>query len=98
MITVALPAHLRNLARVQGDVQVEVQGIPTVNSVIDALEAKYPTLGGTLRDYATRKRRAYVRFFACGEDISLDSPDTPLPDAVVEGREPFFVVGALAGG
>lgn len=98
MITVALPPHLRILANVQGDVHVEVQGQPTVNSVLDALEARYPSLGGTLRDHTTRKRRAYVRFFACGEDISLDSPDTPLPDAVVTGREPFFIVGALAGG
>lgn|SRR5512132_395156 len=98
MITVALPPHLRILANVQGDVHVEVQGQPTVNSVLDALEARYPALGGTLRDHTTRKRRAYVRFFACGEDISLDSPDTPLPDAVVTGREPFFIVGALAGG
>lgn len=98
MITVALPPHLRILANVEGDVHVEVKGQPTVNSVLDALEARYPSLGGTLRDHTTRKRRAYVRFFACGEDISLDSPDTPLPDAVVTGREPFFIVGALAGG
>jgi molybdopterin converting factor small subunit len=98
MITVVLPAHLRILAKVQGDVHVEVQGRPTVSSVLDALEARYPALGGTLRDHVTRKRRAYVRFFACGEDISLDSPDTLLPDAVVDGREPFFIVGALAGG
>lgn len=98
MITVVLPPHLRILAKVQGDVHVEVQGHPTVSTVLDALEAKYPALGGTLRDHATRKRRAYVRFFACGEDISLDPTDTPLPDAVADGREPFFIVGALAGG
>ena len=98
MIRVVLPPHLRILAKVQGDVEVAVRGVATVNAVIDALEAKYPPLGGTLRDYTTGKRRAYVRFFACGEDISLDPPDTPLPDAVADGREPFFIVGALAGG
>jgi len=98
MITVALPAHLRNLAKVQGDVQVDVQGQPTQNSVLDALEARYPMLRGTLRDQTTHVRRPFVRFFACGEDISLQPPETPLPDAVASGVEPFFIVGALAGG
>lgn len=98
MITVVLPAHLRNLARVQGDVTIEVQGTPTQKSVLDALEARYPMLRGTLRDHATLARRPFVRFFACGEDISLQPSETPLPDAVASGAEPFFIVGALAGG
>ena len=98
MITVVLPAHLRNLAKVQGDVELDVQAPVTTRAVLDALESQYPTLRGTLRDQATQKRRAFVRFFACNEDISLDPPDTPLPEAVVQGREPFFIVGALAGG
>lgn len=98
MITVVLPAHLRALARVQADVAVDVQGTPTQKSVLDALEARYPVLRGTLRDQTTLVRRPFVRFFACGEDISLQPADTPLPDAVVSGAEPFFIVGALAGG
>jgi hypothetical protein len=98
MITVVLPAHLRLLAKVQGDVEIEVQGAVTRNSVLDVLEALYPMLRGTLRDQLTHARRPFVRFFACGEDVSLQPPDTPLPDAVASGQEPFFIVGALAGG
>jgi molybdopterin synthase sulfur carrier subunit len=98
MITVVLPAHLRTLARVQGDVQIEVQGIPTPKSVLDALESCYPMLRGTLRDQTTLARRPFVRFFACGEDVSLQPSDTPLPRAVATGAEPFFIIGALAGG
>ena len=98
MIRVVLPQHLRTLARVNDDVLLEVQGPVTQRTVLDALEAKYPTLEGTIRDHDTKKRRAFVRFFACEEDLSHDSPDTPLPDAVAHGTEPFYVVGALAGG
>jgi hypothetical protein len=93
-----LPAHLRTLARVDGEVQLEVAGPVTLRSVLDALEARYPVLQGTLRDHVTQKRRPFVRFFACEEDLSHDPPDTPLPDAVVSGKEPFLVVGAIAGG
>ena len=98
MIRVALPAHLRMLARLDGEVTLDVAGPATQRSVLDALEARYPMLRGTLRDHATQKRRAFVRFFACGEDFSNELPDTPLPEAVVKGSEPFLVVGAIAGG
>jgi molybdopterin converting factor small subunit len=98
VIRVALPAHLRNLAQVEGEVSVDVPGQPTVRTVLDALEARYPVLRGTIRDHVTQERRAFVRFFACNEDMSHDPPDTPLPDAVVQGSEPFMVVGAMAGG
>jgi molybdopterin synthase sulfur carrier subunit len=98
MITVTLPAHLRTLARVEGDVQVEVPGSVTQRSVLDALEEAYPMLRGTIRDHGTLRRRAFVRFFACGEDLSHEAADAPLPHAVAEGREPFMVVGAIAGG
>ena len=98
MIRVVLPAHLRTLARVNDEVSVEVQGCATVASVLDALEARYPVLCGTIRDHETRRRRAFVRFFACEEDFSLDPPDTPLPEAVAIGAEPLLVVGAMAGG
>jgi sulfur-carrier protein len=98
MIRVALPYHLRNLARVEGDVEIEVEGPATLGSVLDALEARYPMLRGTIRDHGTLKRRAFLRFFACQEDLSHEQPDTPLPDAVVRGEEPFMVVGAIAGG
>jgi molybdopterin converting factor small subunit len=98
MIRVVLPAHLRTLARVDSEVQLEVAGPVTLRSVLDALEARYPVLQGTLRDHVTQKRRPFVRFFACEEDLSHDPPDTPLPDAVVSGKEPFLVVGAIAGG
>ena len=98
MIRVVLPAHLRNLARAGNEVTLEVEGPATVCSILDALESRYPMLRGTLRDHVTRKRRPYVRFFACAEDFSLDPPDTPLPDAIATGAEPFLIVGAIAGG
>ena len=98
MIRVVLPAHLRTLAGVNDEVQLEVEGAVTQRTVLDALEARYPTLRGTVRDQATHKRRALVRFFACSEDLSHESPDAPLPDLVATGAEPFFIVGAMAGG
>jgi hypothetical protein len=98
MIRVLLPQHLRTLAHVSGEVQVEVEGVVTVRSILDAIEARYPALRGTLRDQVTRERRPFVRFFACEEDLSYDSPDTPLPGVVASGRELFLVVGAIAGG
>ena len=98
MIRVVLPAHLRTLAQVQGEVELDVQGAPTQRSVIDALEARYPALRGTIRDATTQRRRPFVRFFACEEDLSHDPPDVPLPDAVATGVQPLFVVGAMAGG
>ena len=98
MIRVVLPAHLRKLARVDGEVQLAVDGPVTQRTVLDALEARYPALRGTIRDQQTRRRRPLVRFFACEEDLSHDPPDTPLPDPVADGREPFVVVGAMAGG
>jgi len=98
MIRVVLPAHLRMLARVQGKVELQVEGPVTQRSVLDALEANYPMLRGTIRDHATRQRRSFIRFFACGQDWSHESPDAPLPDAVATGAEPFMIVGAIAGG
>lgn len=98
MIRVVLPYHLRTLARVEGEVTLEVGGKVTQRSVLDTLEARYPALRGTIRDHVTGQRRAFIRFFACEEDLSNEATDTPLPEAVVEGREPFFVVGAIAGG
>ena len=99
MIRVVLPAHLRILARAAGaEVQLEVAGDVTQRSVLDALEARYPMLRGTIRDQVTQQRRAFVRFFACEEDLSHQSPDTPLPDSVASGAEPFLIVGAIAGG
>jgi hypothetical protein len=98
MIRVVLPMHLRTLAKVGAEVQVEVEGPVTQRSVLDALEAKYPMLRGTIRDHVTLKRRAFLRFFACEEDLSLEPPDAPLPAAVASGAEPFFVIGAIAGG
>jgi molybdopterin converting factor small subunit len=98
MIRVALPAHLRTLARVNGEVELLVEGQATVGSVLDALETCHPALCGTIRDRRTGKRRAFVRYFACEQDMSHDQPDTPLPDAVVSGAEPFMIVGAMAGG
>ena len=98
MIRVVLPAHLRKLARVDGEVTLDVEGPVTQRSVLDALEARYPTLRGTIRDHVTLKRRRFVRFFACEEDLSNESPDAPLPDAVARGAEPYLVVGAMAGG
>ena len=98
MIRVVLPAHLRNLAGVDGEVQLDIEGPVTQRTVLDTLEARYPTLRGTMRDQVTHLRRPFVRFFACEEDLSHNSPDTPLPDAVVKAAEPFLVVGAMAGG
>jgi hypothetical protein len=98
VIRVVLPAHLRTLARVQGEVELDVEGAATQRLLLDALEVRYPMLRGTIRDYVTQRRRAFVRFFACEEDLSHQSPDAPLPDAVTMGAEPFVVVGAMAGG
>ena len=98
MIQVILPGHLRALARVGGEVTIEVDGQATQRSVIDALEARYPMLRGTIRDYATQERRPFLRFFACQEDLSHEPPDAPLPDPVASGAEPFLIIGAIAGG
>ena len=98
MIRVVLPAHLRTLARVDGEVTLDVEGQVTQRSVLDALEARYPMLRGTIRDQVTQRRRPFVRFFACEEDLSHESQDAPLPDAVATGAEPFLIVGAMAGG
>jgi sulfur-carrier protein len=98
MIRVVLPAHLRTLARVDGEVKVDVAAPVTQRAVLDALEAAYPMLRGTIRDHVTQQRRPFLRFFACEQDLSHESPDAPLPDAVVEGTEPYLVVGAMAGG
>ena len=97
-VRVTLPYHLRNLARVEGEVALEVDGPVSVRSVMDALEARHPMLRGTIRDHGTLKRRAFIRFFACGEDLSLEPVEAALPAAVAEGREPLMVVGAMAGG
>ena len=98
MIRVELPAHLRTLARVNGEVTVEVQGQATQRSVLDALEACYPALKGAIRDHVTQQRRPFLRFFACQEDLSHESPDAPLPEAVASGAEPLLIIGAIAGG
>jgi molybdopterin synthase sulfur carrier subunit len=98
MIRVVLPYHLRNLARVGSEVEVEVKGDVTVQSILDALEARYPMLAGTIRDHTTKQRRPFLRFFAAGEDFSLAAPDAKLPEKVVAGEEPFLVIGAIAGG
>jgi molybdopterin converting factor small subunit len=98
MIRVVLPAHLRTLARVQGEVQLEVATPATLRALLDALETNYPVLRGTIRDHVTLRRRPFVRFFACQQDLSLEPPDTPLPEAVATGAEPFLVIGAMAGG
>ena len=98
MIRVVLPAHLRTLAHVDGEVKLHVEGQATQRSVLDALEASYPMLRGTIRDHVTQQRRAFVRFFACEQDLSHELPDAPLPDAAAMGAEPFLVVGAMAGG
>ena len=98
MIRVVLPAHLKNLAKVSGEVRIEVSGPVTQRLVLDALEEQYPMLRGTIRDHGTLKRRAFVRFFGCGEDLSHEPDDAPLPPAIADGREPFMVVGAIAGG
>ena len=98
MIRVVLPYHLRTLARVEGEVQLELPAPITIGSMLDALEARFPVLSGTIRDHGTLRRRPFIRFFACREDLSLDPPDTPLPAAVLDGSEPFCIVGAMAGG
>ena len=98
MIRVELPFHLRNLARLAGEVQLEVAEPVTIDAVLTALEERYPVLCGTIRDHETLKRRPFIRFFACQEDLSLEPPDTPLPRPVAEGIEPFLIIGALAGG
>ena len=98
MIRVELPPHLRTLAKVSGEVQLDVSGPPTPRAVLDALEARYPVLRGTIRDHVTHERRAFIRFFACSQDLSHDSPDTPLPAPVAQGAEPFIILGAIAGG
>ena len=98
MIRVELPAHLRTIAKADREVQLSVEGPVTQRSVLDALEARFPMLRGTIRDHSTLKRRPFLRFFACGEDLSHESPDAPLPEAVVSGKEPYLVIGAIAGG
>jgi sulfur-carrier protein len=98
MIRVILPSHLRMHADISGEVRLKVDGAVTQRSVLDALEAHYPVLRGTIRDYATQRRRPFVRFFACQRDLSLEAPDAPLPDAVANGAQPFLIVGAIAGG
>jgi hypothetical protein len=98
MIRVQLPVHLRTLARVKGEVQLQVENPVTLRSVLDALEARYPVLRGTIRDHATLRRRPFVRFFACEQDLSQESPDSSLPDPIVTGAEPFLIIGAMAGG
>ena len=98
MIRVALPAHLRTLAHVSGEVELEVEGQATQRSVLDALEARYPVLRGTIRDHLTHERRPFLRFFACEEDLSLEPPDAPLPETVSSGKEPLLIIGAIAGG
>ena len=98
MIRVVLPAHLKTLAKVDGEVALDLQGAVTQRAVLDALEERYPVLRGTIRDQASGKRRSFVRFFACEEDLSHEPPDDPLPDAVAQGSEPFLVIGAMAGG
>lgn len=98
MIRVQLPYHLQNLAQVKGEVMLEIEGRATQRSVLDALEARYPMLRGTIRDHGTQERRAFLRFFACQEDLSHQSPDEPLPDEVQQGKEPFLIIGAIAGG
>ncbi len=98
LVRVMLPYHLCNLARINGEIALEVSSPVTLRAVLDALEARYPMLCGTIRDYGTLKRRPFLRFFACEEDLSLDSPDNPLPDAVAQGKEPLLIIGAIAGG
>ena len=98
MIRVELPSHLRNLARINGEVKLEIGGQATQRSVLDALEARYPMLCGTIRDQVTKQRRPFLRFFACEQDLSHESPDSPLPDEVVSGKEPLIILGAVAGG
>jgi sulfur-carrier protein len=98
MVRVALPYHLRNLAHVGNEVTLEIEGAVTQRSILDALEARYPMLQGAIRDHVTQQRRPFLRFFACEEDLTHESPDAPLPDAVASGKEPFLIIGAIAGG
>jgi hypothetical protein len=98
MIRIILPYHLRNLAKIESEVSLTIDGPVSQRSVLDALEARYPTLRGTIRDFQTGKRRPLIRFFACEEDLSFESPDAPLPEKVVSGQEPYFIIGAIAGG
>jgi molybdopterin synthase sulfur carrier subunit len=98
MIRVVLPFHLRTLTRVEGEVTLDLEGAVTLRTVLDALEARYPVLGGTIRDHVTQKRRPFLRFYACQDDLSNESHDTPLPEEVVSGKEPLFIIGAIAGG
>jgi hypothetical protein len=98
MIRVELPQHLRTLAHVGTEVQIEVEGVVTIASVLDALETRYPMLQGTIRDHGTKQRRAFLRFFACGEDLSHDATDLPLPETIASGKEPLLIIGAIAGG
>ena len=98
MIRVTLPTHLRKLAQIDGEVKLDVAGEVTQRVVLDALEARYPMLRGTIREHGTQKRRAFVRFFACGEDLSHEGPDAPLPQPVAQGKEPYMIIGAIAGG
>jgi hypothetical protein len=98
MIRVEIPYHLRNLAKIEGEIALEVEGPATQRAVLDALEARYPMLRGTIREHVTKERRAFLRYFACNEDVSLESPDAPLPEAIASGEEPFLVIGAIAGG
>ncbi len=98
MIRVVIPPHLRTLANISGELQLEIEGRVTQRSVLDALEARYPMLRGTIRDHVTQQRRPFLRFFACEEDLSHESPDSPLPDSVANGTEPFLIIGAIAGG
>jgi len=98
MIRIVLPGHLRSLARIESEVRLDVEGAATQRAVLDALEARYPALAGTIRDQVSGRRRPFIRFFACGEDLSHEAPDAPLPPAVVSGAEPYLIVGAIAGG
>ncbi len=98
MIRVIIPAHLRTLAHVEDELGLDVQGPVTTSAILDAIEERYPMLRGTIRDHVTKQRRPFLRFFACEEDLSLESPDAPLPDAIASGKEPFFIIGAIAGG
>ncbi|MBI5354430.1 MAG: MoaD/ThiS family protein [Chloroflexi bacterium] len=98
MIRVVLPYHLRTLAKVNKEVEIQIEGLATQGAILDALESQYPVLRGTIRDQVTRQRRPFIRFFACGEDMSLEPTDSPLPEAIVKGTEPFRIVGAMAGG
>jgi sulfur-carrier protein len=98
MIRIIIPAHLRTLAHVEDELKLDVRGPVTTSAILDAIEERYPMLRGTIRDHVTKQRRPFLRFFACEQDLSLESPDVPLPDAIASGKEPFFIIGAIAGG